>query len=84
MPIYAHRCSQCGHTQDHLMKIDEPSPACPACGSESYSKQLSAPAFALKGSGWYATDFKQPAASPSSLSAPSEGSCGGSCACHPH
>ena len=31
---------------------------CPACGAESFSKQLTAAGFQLKGSGWYATDFK--------------------------
>ena len=32
--------------------------ACPECGAEAFSKQLSAPSFQLNGSGWYATDFK--------------------------
>lgn len=32
--------------------------ACPECGAETFSKQLSAPSFQLSGSGWYATDFK--------------------------
>ena len=31
---------------------------CPACGKKKYQKQLSAAGFQLKGSGWYATDFK--------------------------
>jgi len=31
---------------------------CTACGKETFSKMLSAAGFQLKGSGWYATDFK--------------------------
>ena len=59
MPIYAYRCSACGHAKDVLQKISDPVlSTCPACGAESFSKQLSAPGFQLKGSGWYATDFR--------------------------
>ena len=66
MPIYAYKCGSCGHQKDVLQKIsDAPLTACPACGVESFSKQLTAAGFQLKGSGWYATDFKgtPPAAS---------------------
>ena len=31
---------------------------CTACGKETFSKLLTAAGFQLKGSGWYATDFK--------------------------
>jgi predicted nucleic acid-binding Zn ribbon protein len=42
-----------------LRKIsDAPLTTCPACGAEAFSKQLTAAGFQLKGSGWYATDFK--------------------------
>ncbi len=59
MPIYEYRCGDCGHQKDHLQKLsDAPIAACPACGSAAYAKQLSAAGFQLKGSGWYATDFK--------------------------
>ena len=59
MPIYAYRCSHCGHAQDVLQKMsDAPLTHCPACGQESYVKQLTAAGFQLKGSGWYETDFK--------------------------
>ena len=67
MPIYEYRCSECGHQQDHLQKVSDPVlTTCPACGKAAYSKQVTAAGFQLKGSGWYATDFKggakQPAA----------------------
>lgn len=59
MPIYAYKCGSCGHAKDVLRKIsDAPLTTCPACGAESFSKQLTAAGFQLKGSGWYATDFK--------------------------
>ncbi len=59
MPIYAYRCSSCGHAKDVLRKIsDPPLSTCPACGAETYTKQVTAAGFQLKGSGWYVTDFK--------------------------
>lgn len=59
MPIYAYRCSACGHAQDVLQKIsDDVLTVCPACGAASYVKQLTAAGFQLKGSGWYVTDFR--------------------------
>ena len=77
MPIYAYKCGSCGHAKDVLQKISDASlTVCPVCGAEAFSKQLTAPGFQLKGSGWYATDFKnsgsKPAASTSSTSSSSD------------
>jgi putative FmdB family regulatory protein len=59
MPIYAYKCSSCGHTQDVMQKIsDAPLNVCTACGAETFAKQITAAGFQLKGNGWYATDFK--------------------------
>jgi putative FmdB family regulatory protein len=59
MPIYAYKCGSCGHAKDVLQKMaDDPLTDCPACGKPTFSKQLTAAGFQLKGSGWYATDFK--------------------------
>ena len=59
MPIYEYRCNACGHKEEHLQKVSEPPlRVCPACGKREYRKQLSAAGFQLKGTGWYATDFK--------------------------
>ncbi|MDP3759147.1 MAG: zinc ribbon domain-containing protein [Ramlibacter sp.] len=59
MPIYAYKCASCGHAKDVLQKLsDEPLTVCPACGAASFSKQVTAAGFQLKGSGWYATDFR--------------------------
>ncbi|MDH5709956.1 MAG: zinc ribbon domain-containing protein [Hylemonella sp.] len=59
MPIYAYKCASCGHAKDVLQKISDPLLTdCPACGQATFSKQLTAAGFQLKGSGWYQTDFK--------------------------
>jgi putative FmdB family regulatory protein len=59
MPIYEYRCSECGEDHEVLQKVSEPPlTECPACGKPALQKQLSAAGFQLKGSGWYATDFK--------------------------
>ena len=53
MPIYAYKCGSCGHAKDVLQKIsDTPLTDCPACGKDTFSKQLTAAGFQLKGSGW--------------------------------
>jgi putative FmdB family regulatory protein len=59
MPIYEYRCETCGHQEEFLQKVSEPPlTQCPACRSNTFSKMLSAAGFQLKGSGWYATDFR--------------------------
>lgn len=70
MPIYAYRCSSCGHAKDVLQKLsDAPLTTCPACGAETFGKQVTAAGFQLKGSGWYATDFKGGAGAASAAAA---------------
>lgn len=65
MPIYAYKCDSCGFAKDVLRKIsDEPLTQCPSCQAESFKKQVTAAGFQLKGSGWYATDFKGGGAKP--------------------
>ncbi len=59
MPIYAYRCAACGHSRDVLQKMSDPVlSTCPVCGADQFQKQVTAAGFQLKGSGWYATDFK--------------------------
>ena len=59
MPIYEYACPDCGHLNDHLQKLaDAAIGICPSCGSARYYKKISAAGFALKGTGWYVTDFK--------------------------
>lgn len=65
MPIYEYRCSDCGFQNEYLQKLSEPPmTVCPSCGKTSFRKLLSAAGFQLKGSGWYATDFKHSGAKP--------------------
>ena len=59
MPIYEYQCAHCGHRMEALQKVsDAPLLDCPECGHSSLQRLLSAPAFRLKGGGWYETDFK--------------------------
>jgi putative FmdB family regulatory protein len=59
MPIYEYRCASCGNEHEALQKITEPLLiTCPVCHQDALTKLVSAAGFKLKGSGWYATDFK--------------------------
>jgi len=59
MPIYAYKCGSCGHAKDVLQKLsDAPLSVCPECSASTFTKQVTAAGFQLKGSGWYVTDFK--------------------------
>jgi len=91
MPIYEYRCADCGLQKDVLQKVsDAPLTTCPSCGKESFGKAVTAAGFQLKGSGWYATDFKGGATSKAATSsegaktetAAAPASCGTGCACH--
>ena len=65
MPIYEYRCNACGHKLESLQRLsDAPLVTCPACGKDALAQQLSAAGFQLKGSGWYATDFKNSGSKP--------------------
>jgi putative FmdB family regulatory protein len=80
MPIYAYRCSSCNFEQDVMQKMaDAPLTTCPECKGETFTKQLTAAGFQLKGSGWYATDFKGGSA-PKNNPPPCQGG-SGACGC---
>ena len=65
MPIYEYRCSACGFQKDFLQRLNEaPHTKCPECGKRTFTKQVTAAGFQLKGTGWYATDFKNSGAKP--------------------
>jgi len=65
MPIYEYRCEACGHQQEFLQRVSEPPlTECPVCRKPTFQKLLSAAGFQLKGSGWYATDFKNKTSKP--------------------
>jgi putative FmdB family regulatory protein len=65
MPIYEYRCEVCGHQEEFLQKVSEPPlTECPVCRKPTFTKLLSAAGFQLKGSGWYATDFRSKGTKP--------------------
>ena len=77
MPIYEYRCQSCNHELEALQKLSDPElTECPSCKQPRLQKLISAAGFQLKGSGWYATDFKggaKPASPPPCQTG--EGSC---------
>lgn len=62
MPIYEYTCPACSHELEVLQNIHDTAPGCPQCGQANMVKKVSAAGFQLKGGGWYATDYKKPAA----------------------
>ena len=70
MPIYEYQCIDCKHKFDILQKIhDAAIKTCAQCGADTAVRLVSAAAFHLKGSGWYATDFKDQKKSESTANA---------------
>ena len=65
MPIYEYRCGACGYQKEFLQRLsDKPLTKCPECGKRAFNKLVTAAGFHLKGTGWYATDFKNSGAKP--------------------
>ena len=59
MPIYEYECQSCEERTEFMQKMDEaPKKKCPNCGKLKLKKVISAGSFQLKGTGWYATDYK--------------------------
>jgi putative FmdB family regulatory protein len=59
MPIYEYECTKCGHNLEALQKPSEEAlTECPECKASTLQKLVSAAGFQLKGTGWYATDFR--------------------------
>ena len=59
MPIYEYQCQSCGHQFDVIQKVsDEKLTICPKCNEKKLKKLVTHAGFKLKGTGWYATDFK--------------------------
>lgn len=82
MPIYEYRCQSCGRHMEALQRMSEPAlRVCKHCGAEALEKLVSQTSFQLKGTGWYATDYKssgKPASESSSSSAGSDAGGSGS------
>lgn len=91
MPIYEYRCESCGYELEAIQKFSEqPLTDCPTCGKPALKKLISAAGFQLKGSGWYATDFRNKGKAPEKKTGDADGAsegkavhgCGaGTCGC---
>lgn len=71
MPIYEFKCTNtaCNNVEEHLLRHSDPLPTnCEKCDSP-IQKMVSQTSFALKGSGWYVTDYK--GSNPGAASTPS-------------
>jgi putative FmdB family regulatory protein len=59
MPIYEYKCDACKKVDEVLLRFSDPAPTeCSFCGKGPLTKLISQTSFALKGSGWYVTDYK--------------------------
>src|ERR1700677_1688063 len=75
MPLYEYECSACHKHTEKIQKFSDPEiTVCPHCGGE-LKRVISAPAFAMKGGGWYADGYGSakpaPAAGESAAAKPS-------------
>ena len=74
MPLYEYQCKKCGKVVEAIQKFsDEPLKKHEKCGGK-LEKQMSAPAFHLKGSGWYVTDYGKGGVIPKEPSSSSDSS----------
>ena len=68
MPLYEYQCEKCGNVFEVLQKFsDAPLTEHAGCGGK-VEKQLTAPAFKFKGSGWYVTDYGKGGSKPEAKS----------------
>jgi putative FmdB family regulatory protein len=60
MPIYEYECEACQSRHEIMQKFsDSPLKKCPDCGKSKLKKLMSLNSFALKGTGYYTTDYKR-------------------------
>lgn len=82
MPIYEYQCTSCGKSFEVLQGINEtPSLCCVNCDGSDIQRVLSPGAFVFKGSGFYATDYKNNGKDKAKEKAPSCDSCADSGGC---
>lgn len=58
MPIYEYQCQNCEQRTEILQKVTDSLTECPSCHEPTLKRLLSPTGFQLKGTGWYATDFR--------------------------
>jgi putative FmdB family regulatory protein len=72
LPLYAYRCTQCGHKFEKIQNFSaDPETVCPKCGGV-LERPLTAPRLNFKGAGWYINDYASKSSDSSSESASSE------------
>lgn len=58
MPVYEYKCEACNEQFELLRKFSDPKlDECPKCSKGPVEKLISQSSFALKGSGWYKSDY---------------------------
>ena len=87
MPLYAYRCTQCGHHFEKRQNFStKPETQCPICQG-ILVRPLTAPGLSFKGKGFYVNDYASKSSAPASESAPVEtktpAPCAGDCAACP-
>jgi putative FmdB family regulatory protein len=81
LPLYAYRCTQCGHRFEKIQNFNsEQELICPVCQGV-LERPLTAPRLHFKGGGFYVNDYADKSSTPATESAPAtiKTPCGGSC-----
>jgi putative FmdB family regulatory protein len=72
LPLYAYRCTQCGHRFEKIQNFSaEPELECPKCHGV-LERPLTAPRLHFKGAGWYVNDYAAKSSEPAADGAPAE------------
>ncbi len=76
LPLYAYRCTQCGHRFEKIQNFSSKQElVCPVCQG-ILERPLTAPRLHFKGAGWYVNDYaaksSEPAGESASAAAPAE------------
>ena len=68
MPLYAYRCTQCGHKFEKIQNFSaKQETECPKCHGV-LERPLTAPRLNFKGAGWYVNDYASPSSASESSS----------------
>ena len=73
MPLYAYRCTQCGHRFEKIQHFrSKQELVCPKCHG-ALERPLTAPGLKFKGSGFYVNDYPAASSAPAAETAPKSG-----------
>jgi len=83
LPLYAYRCTQCGHRFEKRQNFSAKAETqCPICQGV-LERPLTAPGLSFKGKGFYVNDYASKSAAPAAESAEAKPACAGGCAACP-